>query len=702
MATYRVTTGNDSSDPNDGQLSLREAVALAQARDGFDRIIFADGVRTVRLDSTLTISDPALRIDGDINGDGLGDVSITGTMTARALLFTSGASVTLEGLRFEGITVNPGFTPSDGRDGANGRDGFIDGGTIFAPTNGFRGGPGGSDTVGAAVIQNLGDLTLRRVVFNDNTATAADGANGGNGGQGGTSFGQPKAGGGNDGAPGFANRTIGGTGGEGGNGGTAAGAVDNRGGLIIRDVGLGSDLLSDPGNGGAGGAGGKGGTGGKGGNGGDGAFAQFGPGDGGKGGTGGTGGSGGGGGDGGDGSHGFLDRGRSFVAQTALAAAPPENGREGGLGGESGAAGGAGSGGAGGAAGAAQFLQGAASAGGTGNAGTAGQAGATGPNGAFDPVYVGSNRPDVFNTLVYAHAAVVRTREGGELEFSVVRTGSSDTNFTVDWELGTGRRLTAGDFDPGQTLSGTVEFVAGGPDIRKVTVETATDRFTEGNERVVFRLSDTEFTSATTETLTLGTDRARATILDLNRPTGGDDRLIGTNRADVIQGRNGDDTIRGGNGSDDLFGGNGNDVLSGGRGQDDVFGGRGADSLNGGQGADTLRGGLGPDRLTGGAQADVFEFRSAGEIGRGRSSDTIRDFERNLDQIDMSRVDGNTLRSGNQDLLFIGDDGFSGRAGEMRYANGVLWGDTDGDGRAEFSLRIAGGVAMTESDFILG
>ncbi len=702
MATFRVTTGGDSSDPNDGQLSLREAVALAQTREGFDRIIMADGVRTVRLDSTLTISDPALRIDGDINGDGLGDVSITGTMTARALLFTSGASVTLEGLRFEGITVNPGFTPSAGSNGAKGSDGFIDGGTIFAPTSGFRGGPGGSDTVGAAVIQNLGDLTLRRVVFNDNTATAADGANGGSGGQGGTSFGRSKAGAGNDGAAGFANLTIGGTGGAGGNGGTAAGAVDNRGDLTIRDVGLGSDLLAEPGDGGAGGAGGKGGTGGRGGAGGDGAFAQFGPGDGGKGGTGGTGGIGGTGGTGGAGSHGFLDRGSSFVAQTALAAAPPENGREGGFGGAAGDAGGAGSGGLGGAAGSPAFLQGAASAGGTGDAGAAGQAGNGGNIGAFDPVYVGSNRPEIFNTLVYAHAAVVRTKEGGELEFSVVRTGSSDTNFTVEWELAVGRRLTSGDFAAGEALSGAVEFVAGGPDIRKVTVETATDRFTEGNERVVFRLGDTEFTSATTETLALGTERARATILDLNRPTGGDDRLIGTNRADVINGRNGDDTIRGGNGSDDLFGGNGADVLSGGRGNDDLIGGRGADRLNGGQGADSLRGGLGRDQLTGGAQADVFEFRSEGEIGRGRSSDTIRDFERNLDQIDMSRVDGNTLRGGNQDLVFIGDDAFSGRAGEMRYENGVLRGDTDGDGVTDFALRIAGGVALTESDFILG
>jgi len=700
MATYRVTTGSDSSDANDGQLSLREAVALAQGREGFDRIIFAEGVRTVTLNSSLSINDPALRIDGDINGDGLGDVSITGTMNTRALLVGSTSSVTLEGLRFEGITVNPGSTFLTGFTGANGRDGFIDGGTTFAPTNGFRGGPGGSDTIGAAVIQNFGELTLRRVVFDDNTVTAADGANGGNGGQGGAHTGRFKAGGGNDGAPGFANRTIGGTGGDGGNGGTAAGAVDNRSALTIRDVGLGSDLLADPGNGGAGGAGGKGGTGGRGGDGGDGAFAQFGPGDGGTGGTGGTGGFGGNGGTGGAGSHGFLNRG-TFVAQTALGAAPPDNGRAGGFGGAAGTAGGAGSGGPGGAAGSPAFLQGAASAGGTGNAGTAGQAGNGGNIGTFDQVYVGSNRPDIVNTLVYAHAAIVRTNEGGALEYSVVRTGSSDTNFTVEWELGIGRRMTASDLAPGQALSGTVEFVAGGPDIRKVSVQTAADRFTEGNERLVFRLGDTEFTSATTETLALGTSVARATILDLNQPTGGDDLLFGTSRPDTMFGRNGNDTIRSGNRNDTLFGGNGNDTLVAGRGNDTLHGGQGSDYMLGGAGMDTLLPGPGRDRLSGGIDADTFVFRFEAEAGRGRWRDTILDFERNLDLIDLSEMDGNALRDGKQDLVFIGTDDFTGNAGDLRYERGVIRGDTDGDRVSDFEIRLAGGGLISAGDFIL-
>jgi hypothetical protein len=37
----------------------------------------------------------------------------------------------------------------------------------------------------------------------------------------------------------------------------------------------------------------------------------------------------------------------------------------------------------------------------------------------------------------------------------------------------------------------------------------------------------------------------------------------------------------------------------------------------------------------------------------------------------------------------------------MRYANGPLQGDTDGDGSPDFVLRIAGGIGLSDGDFIL-
>ena len=44
MAQFTVTTANDVVDPNDGRLSLREAVAQANATAAADRIQFAASV----------------------------------------------------------------------------------------------------------------------------------------------------------------------------------------------------------------------------------------------------------------------------------------------------------------------------------------------------------------------------------------------------------------------------------------------------------------------------------------------------------------------------------------------------------------------------------------------------------------------------------------------------------------------------------
>ena len=60
---------------------------------------------------------------------------------------------------------------------------------------------------------------------------------------------------------------------------------------------------------------------------------------------------------------------------------------------------------------------------------------------------------------------------------------------------------------------------------------------------------------------------------------GGPDRLIGSNRADVINGRGGGDEIRGRGGKDVLRGGPGGDAIGGGKGFDRLIGGRGGDRI---------------------------------------------------------------------------------------------------------------------------
>ena len=57
------------------------------------------------------------------------------------------------------------------------------------------------------------------------------------------------------------------------------------------------------------------------------------------------------------------------------------------------------------------------------------------------------------------------------------------------------------------------------------------------------------------------------------------------------------------------------------------------------------------------------------------------------------------------DLMFIGTDAFGNVAGEVRYeqvdGNTIIYGDTDGDGTANFQLKINLSVALIEEDFVL-
>lgn len=147
-----------------------------------------------------------------------------------------------------------------------------------------------------------------------------------------------------------------------------------------------------------------------------------------------------------------------------------------------------------------------------------------------------------------------------------------------------------------------------------------------------------------------------------------------------------------------LAGNSGNNVLSGGAGNDTLLGGAGNDRLIGGPGA---------DRLSGGPGADVFAFRFVTDsrpIAAAR--DVIVDFSRAQgDRIDLSAIDANIARPGDQAFSFVGTANFSGHAGELRTLrhNGALYvtGDVDGDGFADFSLQVNIAGALFAGDFIL-
>ncbi len=179
------------------------------------------------------------------------------------------------------------------------------------------------------------------------------------------------------------------------------------------------------------------------------------------------------------------------------------------------------------------------------------------------------------------------------------------------------------------------------------------------------------------------------------------DGLRGQAGADAISGGDGNDDIGGGEGDDLLFGDAGNDTLGGGAGDDMLLGGGNGDVIRGGAGDDTLTPGAGTDRVSGGSGSDLFVFETTGDSAPGSARDRIFDFRPGDDQIDLSRIDANTVLGGKQGFVFIGNTAFGNIAGELRYAAGVLRADVNGDGLADFEVLLGGAPALTARDLLL-
>ena len=103
-----------------------------------------------------------------------------------------------------------------------------------------------------------------------------------------------------------------------------------------------------------------------------------------------------------------------------------------------------------------------------------------------------------------------------------------------------------------------------------------------------------------------------------------------------------------------------------------LTGNAGDDVLIGNLGNDTLIGGAGSDELTGGAGDDLFVIDST------EGTDTIVDFVSGEDRIDLSSFD----------FAYVGEKAFSGTAGELRFEDGRLMADLDGDGMADMFVNV--------------
>lgn len=150
-------------------------------------------------------------------------------------------------------------------------------------------------------------------------------------------------------------------------------------------------------------------------------------------------------------------------------------------------------------------------------------------------------------------------------------------------------------------------------------------------------------------------------------------------------------------------------VIEGNSGANTLDGGAGDDLLRAGLGADTLTGGTGNDIMTGGTGADTFVITDAsihlsGSGGGALELDSINDLSQvEGDRLDLSAIDADTVTAGDQAFHLVG--GFTHHAGEMAltYVFGVtlLQLDVDGDGHADYQMRIAGNVTGDSGGWVL-
>lgn len=236
--------------------------------------------------------------------------------------------------------------------------------------------------------------------------------------------------------------------------------------------------------------------------------------------------------------------------------------------------------------------------------------------------------------------------------------------------------------------------------------------------------------------------------------SGRDDVLHGGSGADELHGANGDDVLAGDGGPDKAYGGKGDDtyvvnnkydyafeladegndtVLSSYAGLTELFdnvenltlkgtadsrgagnrlsnvliGNTGDNVLKGNEGADEITGGLGADKLYGGADKDAFIFTSVQDSTVAASGrDTIFDFSKAQgDRIDLSSINAKLSTAKNDAFTFVGAAAFSKKAGELRFKDKMdgtyIYGDVDGNGKADFTIHLDSAILLEKGDFIL-
>ncbi|GID03137.1 M10 family metallopeptidase C-terminal domain-containing protein [Pseudomonas sp. 008] len=144
------------------------------------------------------------------------------------------------------------------------------------------------------------------------------------------------------------------------------------------------------------------------------------------------------------------------------------------------------------------------------------------------------------------------------------------------------------------------------------------------------------------------------------------------------------------------------DTLSGNSGANVLNGGAGNDTLVGGSGDDRLIGGAGTDNLTGGTGADTYVFDALSDMGAGALRDVINGFKSTEgDHLDFTGLDANPMTTAVDAFTFIGANAFdpADATGELRFADGILYGSVDADAAPEFEITLVGVTELHASDF---
>ena len=75
------------------------------------------------------------------------------------------------------------------------------------------------------------------------------------------------------------------------------------------------------------------------------------------------------------------------------------------------------------------------------------------------------------------------------------------------------------------------------------------------------------------------------------------------------------------------------------------------------------------------------------------------------DRIHLRQIDADSATGGDQNFTFIGTSAFTGLAGQLRYSvvagHAFVEGDTNGDGSADFLIRIENMTSLQAGDFML-